>query len=146
MNYPRVALAALAATVVDAVVGYVVYGVLLAGSFASYPAVYRSADAGATYLPGMFAGIFVGLLAASYIYAKGYEGGVGVAEGLRFGILLGVFVATIFAGVNYATLNIGLGHSAVLAVAALVEWTVLGTVIGLVYKPAAAPARRVAGV
>jgi hypothetical protein len=146
MNYSRVALAALAATIVDAVVGYLVYGVLLAGSFAGYPAVYRSAEAGAAYLPGMFVGVFAGLLVAAYIYAKGYEGGAGVGEGVRFGVLLGVFVAAIFVGVNYATLNIGLAHSLVLAGAALIEWTILGAVIGLVYKPAAAPSRRPAGV
>ena len=70
----------------------------------------------------------------------------GAAEGVRFGLLLGVFVASVFAGVNYATLNIGLGHSLTMATAAVVEWTLLGTVIGVVYKPAAAPARQGAGV
>jgi hypothetical protein len=146
MNYARVAVAALAATVVDAIVGYLIYGVLLANSFAGYPGVYRAADTGTAYLPGMFACIFAGLLVAAYIYAKGYDGGPGIAEGLRFGLLLGVFVAAVFAGVNYATLNIGLGHSLKLGAAALVEWTLLGTVVGAVYKPAAAPVRRSAGV
>jgi hypothetical protein len=146
MNYGRVALAALSATVFDSIFGYLVYGVLLASSFAAYPGVYRPAEAGAAYLPGMFACLFVGLLAAAYIYAKGYEGGSGVAEGVRFGALLGVFMAAVFAGVNYATLNIGLGHSLQIAVAGFVEWTLLGTVIGLVYKPSAAPARRASGV
>ncbi|HKB11494.1 MAG TPA: hypothetical protein VKD69_12615 [Vicinamibacterales bacterium] len=146
MNYARIALAAAAATVFDSIFGYLVYGVLLANSFAQYPGVYRTAEAGAAYLPGMFACLFIGLLVAAFVYAKGYEGGRGVAEGLRFGVLLGVFVAAIFAGVNYATLNIGLSHSLVMAMAAFVEWTLLGGVIGLAYRPAAAPVRRTAGV
>jgi cytochrome d ubiquinol oxidase subunit I len=125
---------------------YLVYGVLLASSFAAYPAVYRTGDAGAAYLPAMFVGVFVGLLAAAYIYAKGYEGGSGLVEGIRFGLLLGVFVATVFSGVNYATLNVGLGLAIVTGAAGLVEWTLLGTIIGLIYRPAAAPARRAAGV
>jgi hypothetical protein len=146
MNYGRLAAAAVAATLVDSIYGYLVYGVLLANGFAGYPGVYRTAEAGAAYLPAMFACIFVGLLAASYIYAKGYEGGSGVAEGARFGLLLGVFVAAVFAGVNYATLNIGLSLSLQLAVAALVEWTLIGIVVGAVYRPSSAPVRRAAGV
>jgi hypothetical protein len=141
MNYARIVLAAVAATVVDAVYGFAVYGVLLAGEFARYPDVYRPNDVGMTYLPLMFVGVFIGMLVAAMIYAKGYEGGGGVAEGARFGLLLGVFVAAIFAGVNYATLNIGRRHSLEMAVAGLVEWTLAGIAIGLIYKPAVPPNR-----
>jgi hypothetical protein len=146
MNYRRVATAAVAATIVDSIFGYLVYGVLLADRFAAYPGVYRSNEAGAAYLPAMFGCIFVGLLVAAYIYAKGYDGGSGVAEGVRFGLLLGVFVASVFAGVNYATLNIGLAHSLTMAAAAVVEWTLAGTVIGAIYRPVAARVRQGAGV
>ena len=89
MNLGRLALAAVAATVVDAVYGFVVYGVLLVGEFARYPGVYRSNEAGMAYLPLMFFGIFVAIAALTLIYAKGYEGGSGVAEGFRFGVLVG---------------------------------------------------------
>jgi hypothetical protein len=142
MNYARIVLAAVAATVVDAVYGFAVYGMLLVNEFARYPAVYRTNEAGMAYLPLMFAGIFVGMLAAAVIYAKGYEGGSGVAEGARFGILLGVFIAAVFAGVNYATLNVGRRISLELAVAGFVEWTLAGIAIGLVYKPAVPSIRR----
>jgi hypothetical protein len=135
MNYARIVLAAVAATVVDAVYGFAVYGVLLASEFARYPGVYRPNDVGMTYLPLMFVGVFIGMLVAAAIYAKGYEGRSGVAEGARFGVLLGVFIAAIFAGVNYATLNIGRKISLELAFAGLVEWTLAGIAIGLVYKP-----------
>jgi hypothetical protein len=142
MNYARIAIAAVAATLVDGVYGFLVYGVLLANDFAAFPGVYRQAEAGQAYLPIMFGFLFVALLAVATIYAKGYEGGSGVAEGARFGVLMGIFVATAFAGVNYATLNIGRRHSLVMAAAAFVEWTLIGIVIGLVYKPSAAGARR----
>ena len=141
MNYARIAAAAVAATVVDGIYGYLVYGMLLAPEFARYPAVYRSAEAGMVYLPVIFACIFVGALVAAYIYAKGYDGGSGVVEGARFGVLLGIFIAAIFAGVNYATLNIGRRHSLEMAIAGFVEWTLVGIVIGLVYKPSSARAK-----
>ena len=142
MNYARIVLAAVAATVVDAVYGFAVYGMLLASEFARYPGVYRPNDVGMTYLPLMFVGVFIGMIVAAMIYAKGYEGGSGVAEGARFGALLGVFLAATFVGVNYATLNIGRKISLELAIAGLVEWTLAGIAIGLVYKPAVASNRK----
>jgi len=141
MNYSRIAAAAVAATVVDGIYGFLVYGTLLAPEFARYPAVYRSAEAGMAYLPVIFACIFVGALVAAYIYAKGYDGGSGVVEGARFGVLVGIFIAAIFAGVNYATLNIGRRHSLELAIAGFAEWMLVGIVIGLVYKPSPAGAK-----
>ena len=55
MNYARLALAAVAATIFDAVYGFLVYGMLLVPDFSRYPAVYRSNEAGMAYLPLMFA-------------------------------------------------------------------------------------------
>ena len=136
MNYGRLVLPAVAATVVDAIYGFLVYGLLLAGDFAMFPGVYRPADVGMAYLPLMFAFLFVALLVVAMIFAKGYEGGSGVAEGVRFGALLGIFVAMAFSVVNYATLNIGRMHSLRMAIAGFVEWTLIGVVIGVVYKPA----------
>jgi hypothetical protein len=137
MNYARLGLAAVAATVFDALYGFLVYGMLLAPEFARYPGVYRSNEAGMAYLPLMFGGLFLAIVAAAFIYAKGYEGGSGLAEGARFGVLLGVFVVLAFAAVNYATLNIGRKLAVMAATAGFVEWLAIGTIIGLIYKPAA---------
>ena len=146
MNYGRLAAAAVAATILDAVYGFAVYGTLLAGEFGRYPGVYRSNEAGQAYLPLMFGGLLIAIAIAAVIYAKGYEGGNGLGEGIRFGVLLGVFVVAAFAGVNYAVLNIGRRLALYVAVAGFIEWTLIGATIGLVYKPAAAPTRRTAAV
>jgi hypothetical protein len=134
MNFARVVAAGVAATVWDSIYGYCVYGVLLAPEFEKYPNVYRPADTGPTYLPLMFAGILVAMIAAAFIYAKGYEGGSGVSEGARFGFLLAVFVVGAFVGVNYAILNINKKITLMLAAAGFVEWLVAGVVMGLVYR------------
>jgi hypothetical protein len=136
MNYARIALAAVAATVVDAVYGFAVYGTFLTPEFERYPAVYRLGDDGMAHLPLMFAGIFVAMCMAALVYAKGYEGGSGASEGLRFGVMLGLLMAFFFGSVNYGTLIIGRKLALEEAAAALVEWTLVGMVIGLVYKPA----------
>jgi len=146
MNYGRLALAVVVATIVDACYGFTVYGMLLAGEFGKYPGVYRTNDAGQAFLPLMFGGLLVAIAVAALMYAKGYEGGSGAAEGLRFGLMLGVFVFLAFGGVNYAVLNIGRRLALAAAVAGLVEWTIVGLVIGLLYKPAPARTRQSAGV
>jgi hypothetical protein len=141
MNYARLALAAVAATVFDAFYGFGVYGTLLAPEFAKYPAVYRSEQTGPAYLPLMFGGLLLAIMVVAIMYAKGYQGGSGLAEGARFGLLLGVFVVLAFAAVNYATLEIGRRLAAMVAAAAFVEWFAIGTIVGLVYKPAAGSRR-----
>jgi hypothetical protein len=135
MNYARLALAAVAATIFDAVYGFLVYGTLLAPEFARYPGVYRSNEAGLAFLPLMFGGLLIAIIAAAIMYAKGYEGGSGAAEGARFGFLLGVFAVFAFAGVNYAVLNVGRKIAVMTAAAGFVEWLAIGLVIGLIYRP-----------
>jgi hypothetical protein len=139
MSYGRLALAAVAATIVDAVYGFLMYGIILAGEFGRYPGVYRSAETGPAYLPLMFLGLLVSMFAVANIYAKGYEGGAGFQEGLRFGLLVGIFVAGAFASVDYAVLNIGRRLAVGLACAGLVEWALNGIVIGVIYRPMASP-------
>lgn len=135
MNRTRLVLAALAGLVVEICYGFIVYGMLLSNEFGRYPALYRSAETGPGYLPLMFAGVFVAILVAGAIYAKGYEGGSGVAEGARFGVLLGLFAAFAFANVNYGVLNIGRRLALYTGVAGFFEWFLIGIAIGLVYKP-----------
>ena len=79
-------------------------------------------------------GIFVAMLAAVAIYSKGIESKGGAAEGMRFGVLLGVLLGVLFSSISYGTLNIGRKLTAMMAVAGIVEWILVGTVIGAVYR------------
>jgi hypothetical protein len=69
------------------------------------------------------------------IYAKGCERAHGVGEGARLGLLFGIFMAGAFAAVNYGTINISGKLALELAGSALVEWTLVGIVVGMIYKP-----------
>ena len=97
-------------------------------------------------LPLMFVGILFAMLVASYLYAKGYEGGSGIQEGMRFGVLVGLVMLGYVAGVNYAIMNIGKRLALYYGLAGLVEWVVVGMAIGVVYKPAAGAKPRATGV
>ena len=104
MNYARIVIAAVAAVVVDAIYGFVAWGQVLSAEFGRYPGIYRSSADQTPYLPLMFVGVFVGMLFASWIYAKGYEGGSGLIEGARFGVVMGLLIGAYMAGVNYGIL------------------------------------------
>jgi hypothetical protein len=146
MNITRIALAALAGLVVEICYGFLVYGLLLSKEFAKYPALYRSAEVGPGYLPLMFAGVLIAIVAAAGIYAKGYEGGSGAVEGARFGVMLGVFAAFAFANVNYGVLNMGRRLALYTAAASFFEWLLIAVAIGVVYRPARTSAPKPAGV
>ena len=135
INFGRFAIAAVVATVVDAAYGFVVYGNLLQSEFARHPGVYRPEDVAVGYMPYLFLGTFIAIVAATYMYAKGYEGGGGLQEGLGFGVALGVFAVGYSGIVNFAVLNIGRRLGGSMIIAAFAEWVLAGIVIGLVYKP-----------
>ena len=136
MNYPRLALAAVVAWVVDSVYGYLVFGLALSDEFARYPGVFRSFEGVSGMLPLMFGASFVGILAVAYIFAKGHEGGTGIQEGLRFGVIFALFGLFALSIPNYVIYNYGRRLAALSAVAAFVEMILEGVVLGLVYKPA----------
>lgn len=137
MNFTRIALAALGAFVAYFVLGGLSFAVLpwLKNEFLKYPAVYRSQEGIKSVIPAGMAAMFVAMLVLAVIYAMLYQRGSGFAEGARFGTLIGVFAVCAFVVHNYVNLNIGLKLTLEQAAAYFVEWTVVGIVIGLIYKP-----------
>jgi hypothetical protein len=138
MSYARVALAALGGFVAYFMLGGLSFVVApsLRNEFTKYPAIYRTQDGMKSVMPLGMTAMFVAMLALAMIYALLYRGGSGVAEGARFGALIGVFAIGAFVVHNYVNLNIGLTLTLQQAVAYFVEWIVTGIVIGLIYRPA----------
>jgi hypothetical protein len=138
MNYSRIALAALGAFVAYFAVGGLAAAVpALRGEFSKYTAVYRSQEAMKSVMPAGMAAMFVAVLALAVIYAMLHRAGSGVAEGALFGALVGVFALGAFVVHNHVNLNIGLKLTLQQAAVYLVEWIIVGTVIGLIYRPPA---------
>lgn len=138
MNLTRLALAALGSTVVNFVIGGLVFAVSpLANEFRYYPAVYRSQESMKGVMPVGPAATFVAMLVLAVLYAMICQGGSGIAEGARFGALIGVFSVCAFVLHNYVNLNIGLKLTIGQAAAFLVEWVNAGIVTGLICRPTA---------
>ena len=140
MNYSRIALAALGATVAYFVLGGVLFAALpaLRTEFLKYPAVYRTQDDMKRVMPVGMIAIFVAILVVAVLYAMAYPAGGGVLAGARFGALIGVFAVCGFALHNHMLLNIGMKLTVGQAVAYFVQWLSVGIVISLVYAPASA--------
>jgi len=102
-------LAGLGACIAYFVLGGLTFAVSpLAHEFRKYPAVYRSQEGIKSVMPFGMAAMFVAILALAMLYAMLYQGDSGVAEGARFGALIGVYSAGSFVVHNYVNLNIGL--------------------------------------
>lgn len=134
MNYARLAITSIAATVVYFVLGGVVFTLTpLANEFRQYPALYRSMEAMQAHMLVGFLSTFVAILVLVVLFAMTSRSGA--SAGVRFGLMIGVFVVSGFVFHNYVNLNIGLRLTLLQGVAFLLEWTIVGLVIGLIYKP-----------
>ena len=141
MHYSSLALAALGGTVASFAFGFLVFwlvpGLIKEGH--KYPAVFRPKEEMMKVMPIGFGATFMAILVVAIIFAMNHQGGSGAAEGARFGVLIGLFVVCAFVLHNYVNLNIGLKLALMQAAAYFVQWTIIGIVIGLIYKPLATP-------
>jgi hypothetical protein len=143
MDYKRLAITAVVAWVVDAIYGMTVWMGMLGDDMARNAGVFRSEAAMNSYMPLMFAGSLVGMFVLACIYAKGYEGGSGLGEGFRFGLLLAIFMTGFVSIGIYGSFNIDSRLGLLASIVSFVEMVIVGTVIGAVYRraPAAVAAR-----
>jgi uncharacterized membrane protein len=141
MNYSRLGLAALGGMVASFAFGFLVLwlvpGLIKEGH--KYPAVFRPKEEMMTVMPIGLVATFISILVVAIVFAMIHQGGSGSTEGARFGVLIGIFVVCAFVLHNYVNLNIGLKLALGQAVAYFVQWTIIGIVIGLIYKPLAIP-------
>ncbi|OLB35303.1 MAG: hypothetical protein AUH11_15085 [Acidobacteria bacterium 13_2_20CM_57_17] len=141
MNYSSLGLAALGGTVASFAFGFLVFWLLpgLIKEGHKYPAVFRPKEEMMKVMPIGFVATFLSILVAAIIFAMNHQGGSGTTGGARFGVLIGIFVVCAFVLHNYVNLNIGLKLALMQAAAYFVQWTIIGIVIGLIYKPLATP-------
>ena len=135
MNYSRIALAALGATVGYFVLGAILFSALpfLRKEFMKYPGVYRTQDDMKRVMPMGMISILVAIVVVAVLYAMAYSAGGGVLAGARFGALIGVFAVCGFALHNHMLLNIGFKLTVGQAISYFVQWLGVGIVIGLIY-------------
>lgn len=137
MNYARIALACLGATVAYFAYGFAMFAAWpsMKTEFKKYPNVYRPENEMMKVMPFGMMGILISIVVVAILYARIYSVGGGIAAGVSFGALIGVFVVCMFVIHNYVNLNIGLKLTVYQGVAYFLQWLVVGAAIGLIYKP-----------
>ena len=135
MNFPRIALAAVAAWIVSLAVGFLVNDFLAADILLANQAATRSEAELTARLPVGFVFLLVGFFAFSYAFAKGYEGTSGVTEGIRFGVLTGIVILG-FANIwQWVVYPIDGAMAMVIVVSSIAETALYGAVVGAIYRP-----------
>jgi hypothetical protein len=137
MNYTRIALAGLGATVAYFLIGFLLFAVLpLADEVRKFAAVYRPEESMKRVAPVGMVALLVAMMALAVLYALIYRDVPWLAQGLHFGLLVGVFSAGTFMLHNYVSLNISLRLAVFQALAYFIQWVVVGVVVALIYRPA----------
>jgi hypothetical protein len=133
MNYTRLALAALAATVIYFALGGIAFVVLpLSQEYSNHPGIFRSQESMKSVIPAGMIGMLFAMVALTVMFAKMNR--LGLGEGVKFGVLVGVFAIGAFVLHNYVNLNISSKLVMEQCAMYFVEWVAVGAVIGLVYK------------
>ena len=137
MNYSRLALAALGGTVASFAFGFLTIWLVpaLLEEGHKYPAVFRPKEEMMNVMPVGLVATFIAILVVAIIFAMTRQGGSGTAAGARVGILIGIFAVCNVLH-NYVNLNIGSKLALGQAAAYFLQWTIVGIVVGLIYKPA----------
>ncbi|MBN1823575.1 MAG: hypothetical protein JW803_04585 [Endomicrobiales bacterium] len=132
MNVKRFVLAALAVFAAIQVTDPLIHGVLLGNAYEATSHLWR---------PDMMSKMWIMLLSSflfsfllMYVFVKGYEG-KGIMEGVRFGLLVGVFVYVYSVINQYVVYPIPFSLAAKWCVYGLIQFTIFGIVAALIYRP-----------
>ena len=138
MNFPRLVLAAVGGLIASFAVGFLVLLLLpaLIDEAHKYPAVFRPQEQMMAVMPIGIVASFIAILVVTVIFAMLRQGGSRLVKGACLGLLFGVFAVCNVLH-NYMNFNIGLKLALGQAAAYFVQWTVVGIVVGLIYKPLA---------
>ncbi len=150
MNWKRLWLTALLVYIVLVITELIIHVGILGGYYSRmmadsvYGNVFRSDAEMAKYMWVMYVTGAVYSFFFAFIFAKGYEDR-GIAEGIRYGIYIGLFFIYVGAFNEFVIFRMPYGLAWIWIIAGLVQSVILGIVAALVYKPTRAPAVAVGG-
>ncbi|MFH1017221.1 MAG: hypothetical protein V1798_03440 [Pseudomonadota bacterium] len=131
MNVKRFLIAAVAVFIVGQFLEYLLHGVFLRSLYESTQSIWRP-----DMMDKMWMFRLSGLITSfllTYIFVKGYEG-KGLGEGLRFGMVLGLFVSVPMALCTYAMIAIPPALAVGWFLGGFIGTVILGLVLAAIYK------------
>ena len=119
--------------IVMQVIGYAIHEVMMADTYAALAAIFRPREEMDSMMWMMMLSGAVLLFLFCYIFTKGYEG-KGVMEGVRYGALMGVFLALVNVD-QHVVYPLPTNVAAIWFVTVVVSLTISGAVFAAIYKP-----------
>ena len=137
MNVKRFGLACVAVYLVYQVMSFVINMFILGDTYQALASVWRPEAEMMSKMWIMFLTSAVWTVLFCYIFTRGYEN-KGVMEGVRYGLVIGLFVGIPFSYETYAIYPITIGLAHAWAILTVVIGIVCGAVLAAIYKPAEA--------
>ncbi len=134
MNVKRYLLASLAVFVTGFVLEFLINNVILKATYEQLKHLWRP-DMDSLMWLGPIIGVVLSLL-LTYIFTKGYEG-KGIMEGVRFGVVMGLFMSFPMALGTYMMIAIPGSLAVEWFIFGMIEYIIYGIVVAAIYKPAA---------
>jgi putative flippase GtrA len=138
MNYPRIALAGMAAWLASIALGYLIHDVWLFRLYQANAWAFRRPDDVAELVPIGLAAQLLGSLAFALAYAKGYEHNreaSGIAQGIRFGLIIAIIVDGFAVVWNYVAEPIAARLGLLQILGVIGQFGLCGAIVGLIYHP-----------
>jgi hypothetical protein len=135
MNTKRFWLAFVAAYVVYHVFGFVVHGIWLDPVYQDLAEVFRPKEQMDSMAWIFFVTSAVVVWVFCYVFTRGYEGR-GIGEGVRYGLIMGLFMMVIQAYDSYVIYPLPYHLILKWFISGMVIFIVMGIAVALIYKPA----------
>ncbi len=132
MNIKRFVYACIAVFVTFQVLDFIIHGIILGPTYESLKDVWRPDMMSKMWI--MYITSLVLSLLFVYIFTKGYEG-KGIAEGIRYGIIIGLLMNAVGMFSQYVVYPIPLSLAIQWFVFGMIEFLICGIVVALVYRP-----------
>ena len=138
MNYARMVLAGAATWIASLALGYLINNIWLLPLYHANAWAFRPDRDVTPLLPIGFGVQLVASLGFAFAYAKGYERdreASGIAQGVRFGLLMSIIISGFAVVWNYVTEPIALRLGILEMLSVIGQFGIYGAIVGLVYHP-----------
>lgn len=132
MNIKRFFGASIAVFVANQLMDLIIHGVILGKTYETMVNVWRPDMDSKMWIMTVSSFIFAFLFV--YIFTKGYEN-KGIAEGIRFGIIVGLLMNVVGMLSQYAVYPVPFSLVLQWFVFGMIQFTIYGIVAALIYKP-----------
>lgn len=131
MNVKRFIIAVIVLFLCFQVLDFIIHFIILGPTYQEYKDLWRTDMMSKMWI--MYATSFVLSILFVYIFAKGYEG-KGLAEGIRYGIVIGLLINSLGAFNQYAVYPVSFSLALKWFIYGMIEFIICGIVVAVLYK------------